>query len=149
MITLDMEPPPLTALGSRQVVDSGVFQIQPRCLNIKPFSIGKPRLLACSSQPVHSRRFPAHRLAAGRFVFLLFPKRPKTEHRAREISTQNYRPHIAMSCNPIIAWVSVANMPTAPGLHVRPWLSNRTGLTIRGCRERLKKYTTPYFPQRI
>jgi hypothetical protein len=99
MIPLDIEPPPLT------VVTHGKYHLLRVSISRGKTSEIKNRPAA---RPLYSTRsFPpayiAPKLVVNCFVSLLFGQ-TRHECLVREISTQNYRAHIAMSYDPTIAW---------------------------------------------
>ena len=83
-----------------------------------------------------------------RNVSLLF-RRALPKRHAREISTQNIRSHIAMSCNSIIAWKAPLTCTPPPICMSTQSFSNRADLESRECREQSKEYTTLQFSQRL
>ena len=95
-----MQPPGLAVIAPQQVVISRLFKIQPpRPEHRKSFSRHAASFSPSFNLPLCA--FGDSRLADAYFSC---SKRTRHECPAREISTQNHAPHIAMRSNPTIAW---------------------------------------------
>ena len=109
--------------------------------NIKMPSAAPPRALVYVLNTFTNDAFPIGRGSRGAVSLRCYPKRAKDERHAREISTQNNRPHIAMSRQLSIRLESVANAHTAADLHVHPWVSKPRWSGKPWASRTTKKYT--------